>query len=125
MEVLSKLMQSGIEDWMKADSPQESFRAYNELIWRIITAPKEDLGIIVRQIWDKYYDLPTPIAVLICRLCAQEHFNDEMLLSECVSFIRGHCSPGEEQGALNGIYERIKSAGLNPDDFAFGGWTES
>jgi hypothetical protein len=90
-----------------ANSGQDVESAYDNCLWRITTSRSAALEYVVERIWaPPYSDLPTPLAVTLCRIYALLPSGSPEIQQQAQQFVRLHCTPGEEEGACEAF--RIK-----------------
>jgi hypothetical protein len=92
------------------DNPKKHNFAYNDCLWRIVTASKADLSEVITKLWDDpYYFLPPPLAVAMCRLYVLESKELTPDVTYAISYISAHCDPEEEKGATSGFAHWLPS----------------
>lgn len=85
----------------------EYVAAYDDLLWRVVTAGSEELAQVVEEIWiEPYSNLPVPLAVTLCRIYALLPDGSPDLKKQAQDYVIAYCSPDEEIGATEGF--RIK-----------------
>jgi hypothetical protein len=84
-------------------------QAYDNLLWQIVTSPRDKLLTFAARFYEEpYINLPPPLQVTVWRLLGLEPgacIND---LRAAVAGIALYCSPTEEEGASSGVKERLK-----------------
>ena len=99
-------LKDGIERLLKAEErkdKQEFWSAYDDCLWRITTSGKAELEKFVLKIWGNPFVIPTPLAVLMCRLYVLESKERTPEVELAIDFINAHCSPGEKEGVIPGF----------------------
>ena len=97
--------------YLNAADERERASAYDELLWRIVTAPRERLAAFATQLWaEPYHDLPVPLQVAALRLLGLESEGDAEALRQAAGGIALYCDPIEEAGATAGIRRLIEQA---------------
>ncbi len=84
-------------------------QAYDQLLWLVATAPREDLTDFAALFHEApYANLPAPIQVTLFRLVGLEYPEDLEKLRFAEAGVSLYCSPGEAEGAVAGIKQRIQ-----------------
>ena len=79
--------------------------AYDNLLWAVVTADRDELGELVAQLWDDpYIRLPPPIQVAAFRLWGLEPPADSERARAASAGIAMYCCPAEEAGACSGLW---------------------
>src|SRR5262249_27846324 len=87
-------------------------RAYDQLLWEIVTSPASELAAFAARFFEEPYpSLPPPRQVVVWRLIGLEGGGGVEQLRAAVAGIACYCSPAEEAGAVGGIEARIRSLG--------------
>lgn len=82
----------------------ELFSAYDDLLWKILTADIAELEIAIKHIWEEpNCKIPIPFRVSMCQLLISKVRQNSSQSEMAIQFIRCHCSPEEEKNALEGI----------------------
>src|SRR5437773_2699638 len=69
-------------------------RAYDQLLWEIVTSPREELGAFAAVFYQEpYISLPPPLQVVVWRLLALECFEDLQQLRAAATGIAMYCCP--------------------------------
>jgi hypothetical protein len=89
---------------MGAESEAHEFAsAYDDCLWRVATASREDLAELIAGAWSVYNNLPVPLLVVAARLYGAESAGDPAAVEAALQVITPHCDPLEETGATSGI----------------------
>jgi len=87
-----------------AADPRGCSDAYDNLLWAIVTAGRDELGELVALLYDEpYINLPPPIQVAAFRLWGLEPPVGPERARIAAAGIALYCSPGEEAGACDGL----------------------
>lgn len=88
---------------------QEMYSAYDEFLWAVLTAPREELAAFAKLLFDRpYIDLPPPLQVAVFRLVGLEFPDEVEKLQLANTGISMYCSPPEELHAAGRIRARLK-----------------
>ncbi|MEM4725186.1 MAG: hypothetical protein QXP01_09260 [Candidatus Hadarchaeum sp.] len=114
MSILSAVADKVIQQGRKAAGQmnvadvQQAYSAYDEFLWAVLTAPREELAAFAKLLFDRpYMDLPPPLQVVVFRLVGLEFPNDIEKLQLANTGISMYCSPAEEQHAAGSIRARL------------------
>jgi hypothetical protein len=89
-----------------AADPRGYTEAYDNLLWAVVTADREELGELISRLYDDpYINLPPPIQVAAFRLWGLEPPADAKRARVAAAGISLYCSPGEEAGACGGLLQ--------------------
>jgi hypothetical protein len=105
------------DDLLRRDSaadPRGFLEAYDNLLWGVVTADRNELGELVGLLYDQpYIDLPPPIQVAAFRLWGLEPPTDPERARPAAGSIAMYCAPHEEAGACSGL-RQITREGNQP-----------
>jgi hypothetical protein len=95
------------DDLLARDSgadPAGYTSAYDNLLWAVATAQRDELAAFVPLLYDDpYIQLPPPIQVVAFRLWGLEPPADPERARAAAVGIAIYCSPGEEDAAVTGL----------------------
>jgi hypothetical protein len=87
---------------------QHLYSAYDEFLWVVLTAPREELAAFAKLLFEPpYIDLPPPLQVTVFRLVGLEAPDEVDILQLANTGISMYCSPEEERHAADRIRLRL------------------
>lgn len=83
--------------------------AYDQLLWEIVTSPREDLEPFAATFFSEpNYNLPAPLQTVVLRLLGLDPQSTLEQTRAAVNAISLYCSREEEEAATGGIRKRIE-----------------